>query len=65
MEHFLKLETSETLAKSLPQFSVDHKNAVDVWEQSIKLVNGNQQMDMPFKYKDLSLLDNRVIGFGR
>ena len=61
MEQFWKLETSEALASSLPQFSVDDKKAVDRWEQSIELVNGHYQMDIPFKSKNSNLPDNRVI----
>ena len=61
VEQFWKLETSEALANSLPQFSVDDKKAVDMWEQSIELVNGHYQMDIPFKSKNPNLPDNRVI----
>ena len=49
------------VANSLPQFSVDDKKAVDIWEQSIELVNGHYQMDIPFKSKNPNLPDNRVI----
>ena len=31
VEQFWKLETSEALANSLPQFSVDDEKAVDMW----------------------------------
>ena len=61
MEQFWKLETSEALANSLPQFSVDDKKAVDMWEQSIELVNGHYQMDIPFKSKNPNLPDNRTV----
>ena len=49
------------MANSLPQFSVDDQKAVDKWEQSIELVNGHDQMDIPFKSKNPNLPDNRVI----
>ena len=47
VEQFWKLETSEALANSLPQFSVDDKRAVDIWEQSLEVVYGHYQMDIP------------------
>ena len=61
VEQFGNLETSEALAKSLLQFSVDDKKAVDIWKQSTELVNGHYQMDIPFKYKDPNLPDNQGI----
>ncbi|XP_068728862.1 uncharacterized protein [Montipora capricornis] len=61
VEQFWKLETNEALANSLPQFSVDDKKAVNIWEQSIELVNGHYHMDIPFKSKNPNLPDNRVI----
>ena len=61
VEQFWKLETSEALANSLPQFLVDDKKAVNIWEQSIELVNGHYQMDIPLKSKNPNLPDNRVI----
>lgn len=61
VELFWKLETSEALANSLPQFSVEDKKVVDIWEQSVRVVDGHYQMDIPFKSKDFSLPDNRTI----
>ena len=60
VEQFWNLERGEALANSLPQFSVDDKKAVYMWEQSIELVNGHYQMDIPFKSKNPNLPDNRV-----
>ena len=48
VEQFWKLETSEALANSLPQFSVEDKRAVDIWERSVEVVIGHYQMDIPF-----------------
>lgn len=61
MEQFWKLETSEALANSLPQFSVDDKRAVDIWERSVEIVDGHYQMDIPFKSKLPNLPDNRGV----
>ena len=61
VEQFWKLETSEALASSLPQFSVDDKRAVDVWERSVKVVDGHYQMDIPFKSEHSNLPDNRSV----
>ena len=61
VEQFWKLETSEALANSLPQFSVDDKRAVDVWERSVKVVDGHYQMDIPFKSEHSNLPDNRSV----
>ena len=51
MEQFWKIETSEALANSLPQFSVDDKRAADIWEWSVEVVEGHYQLDIPFKSK--------------
>ena len=61
VEQFWKLETSEALANSLPQFSVDDKKAVDIWERSLEVVDGHYQMDIPVKSKLPNLPDNRVV----
>ena len=44
-----------------PWLTVDDKKAVDMWEQSIELVNGHYQMDIPFKSKNPYFPDNPVI----
>ena len=36
---FWKLETSEALANSFPQFSVEDKRAVDIWERSVAVAD--------------------------
>ena len=60
VEQFWKLETSEALANSLPQFSVEDKKAVDIWERSVRIVDGRHYyLDIPFKSEDFSLRDNR------
>lgn len=41
--------------------AVDDKKTVDIWEQSVELVNGHYQTDIPFRSKDPNLPDNRVI----
>ena len=61
VEQFWKIETTEALANSLPQFSVEDKRAVDIWEQSMELVEGHYQMDIPFKSKLPNLTDNRRV----
>ena len=67
MEQFWKIETSEALANSLPQFSVDDKRAVDIWKQSVEVVEGHYQLDIPFKSKLPNLSDNLLLrkGFSR
>ena len=61
VEQFWKIETSEALANSLPQFSVEGKRAVDIWERSVEVVEGHYQLDIPFKSKLPSLPDNRIV----
>ena len=61
VEQFWNIETSEALANSLPQFSVDDKRAVDIWEQSVEVVEVHYQLDMPFKSKLPNLPDNRSV----
>ena len=61
VEQFWKIETSEALANSLPQFSVDDKRAVDIWERSVEVVEGHYQLDIPFKSKLPNLPDNRIV----
>ena len=61
VEQFWKLETSEALANSLPQFSVNDKRAVDIWERSVDVVDGHYQMDIPFKSEHCNLPDNRIV----
>lgn len=61
MEQFWKLETSEALANSLPQFSADDKTAFDVWERSVKDVDGQYQRDIPLKSENSNLPDNRSV----
>ena len=61
VEQFWKIKTSETLGNSLPQFSVDHKREVDIWEQSVEVVEGHYQLDIPFKSKLPNLPDNRSV----
>ena len=58
VEQFWKIKTSETLGNSLPQFSVDDKRAVDIWEQSVEVVEGHYQLDIPFKSELPNLPDN-------
>ena len=58
VEQFWKIETSEALANSLPQFSVDDKGAVDIWEQLVEVVEGHYQLDIPFKSKLPNLPDS-------
>ena len=45
----------------MPQFSVDDKRAVDIWEQSVEVVEGLYQLDIPFKFKLPNLPDNRSV----
>ena len=61
VEQFWKIETSEALANSLPQYSVEDKRAVDIWEQSVEVGEGHYQMDIPFKSKIPNLPDNRKV----
>ena len=61
VEQFWKIETSEALANSLPEFSVDDKRAVDIWERSVEVVEGHYQLDIPFKSKLPNLPDNRSV----
>ena len=61
VEQFWKIETTEALANSLPQFSVENKRAVDIWERSVEIADGHYQMDIPFKSKLPSLPDNQIV----
>ena len=61
VEQFWKLETSEALANSLPQFSVEDKRAVEIWERSVAVVDGHYEMDIPFKSEHSNLPDNRSV----
>ena len=49
------------MANSLPQFSVDDKRAVDVWERSVEVADGHYQMDTPFKSEHPNFPDNRSV----
>ena len=49
------------LANSLPQFSVDDKRAVNIWERSVEIVEGHYQLDIPFKSKLPNLPDNQSV----
>ena len=60
-EQFWKIETSEALSNSLPQFSVDDKRAVDIWDWSVEVVEGHYQLDIPFKSKPPNLPDNQSV----
>jgi len=51
VEQFWKIETSEALANSLPQFSVEDKRAVEIWEQSVELgLKGDIHLIMSLNY---------------
>ena len=57
----LEDQASKALANSLPQFSVDNKRAIDIWERSVEVVEGHYQMDIPFKSMLPNLPDNRIV----
>ena len=43
-EQFCKLETSAILADSVPQLSRTDKKVLEIWEQSIQIVDGHYHM---------------------
>ena len=61
VEQFRKIETSEALTNSLPQFSVNDERAVDIWERSVEVIEGQYQLHIPFKSMLPNLPDNRRV----
>ena len=61
VQHFWKLDTAHALAGSQPRMSVDDKKAIDVWDQTLTVVDGHYQMDIPFKVCPLVLPNNRSL----
>ena len=59
VEQFWKLDVGQTLAGSLPQMSQDDKRVLDVWNESIKLIDQHYEMDIPFKVTPPELIDNK------
>jgi len=49
------------LADSVPQLSRADKKALEIWEQSIQVVDGHYHVDIPLKSNEPNLPDNNSV----
>jgi hypothetical protein len=49
VEQFWRLDTCQSLASGLPQMSQNDKRVVSIWDNSVSLVKGHYELEIPFK----------------
>ena len=64
VERFWQLDAGQAV-DDRPQYSVDDKRALDVWERSISQDDGHYQMDIPFKTDPPLMPNNRTMAATR
>ena len=65
VENFWKLDTEYALASTEAEMSVEDRAVVDIWNRTIKQVDGHYQMSIPFRQHDMSMPDNKKMAEAR
>ena len=61
VQQFWKIDTGDAIADSELQLSVNDKKVIDLWEQSVTMVDGHYQLDIPFVSDPPELPNNRAL----
>ena len=65
METMFKSDFNEPMMSTKVAMSVEDRRALTQMESSVKLVNGHYQLGLPWKFKSVSLPNNRDFAMGR
>ena len=65
METMFKSDFNEPMMSTKVAMSVEDRRALTQMESSVKLVNGHYQLGLSWKFKSVSLPNNRDFAMGR